>query len=72
MSGIRGMIRLCVNGKDCVAFFQLGEPARLSRSNTGWLCFRCSERKVDADLETCKGGTQAIALSTIRLADLHL
>jgi hypothetical protein len=61
--------RLCANNERCVAFAQLGEPAKLSRSNTGRVCFRCSERKMDADLEGCQG-SRARARSTIRLEGL--
>jgi hypothetical protein len=61
--------RLCANNECCVAFAQLGEPAKLSRSNTGRVCFRCSERKMDADLEGCQG-SRARARSTIRLEGL--
>ena len=43
--------RLCVNGTACTAYAALGQPAKLSRSNRGKVCFRCEERRIDARLE---------------------
>jgi hypothetical protein len=40
----------CSNGASCVAYPTLGEPAKLSRSNTGPRCFACEERRVAAEL----------------------
>lgn len=34
-----------------MAYAALGEPAKLSRSNRGKICFRCEERRIDARLE---------------------
>ena len=68
-SGGPQLKRLCANNECCVAFAQLGEPAKLSRSNAGRVCFRCSEREMEAALERCQG-SRARARSTIRLEEL--
>jgi hypothetical protein len=68
-SGGPQLKRLCANNERCVAFAQLGEPAKLSRSNTGRVCFRCSEHEMDAAFERYQG-SRARARSTIRLEDL--
>ncbi len=41
----------CSNGRDCVVYPTLGEPAKLSRSNPGPVCFACEERRIAAELE---------------------
>ncbi len=41
----------CSNGRGCVAYSTLGEPAKLSRSNPGPVCFACEERRIAAELE---------------------
>ena len=41
----------CSNGGSCVAHPILGEPAKLSRSNPGPLCFACEERRTAAEVE---------------------
>ena len=41
----------CSNGRGCVVFPTLGEPAKLSRGNPGPMCFACEERRIAAELE---------------------
>src|SRR3712207_3723049 len=41
----------CSNGRDCVVYPTLGEPAKLSRGNPGPVCFACEERRIAAELE---------------------
>jgi hypothetical protein len=41
----------CSNERDCVVYSTLGEPAKLSRSNPGLVCFACEERRIAAELE---------------------
>lgn len=41
----------CSNGRDCVVYPTLGEPAKLSRSNPGPVCFACEERRIAVELE---------------------
>ncbi len=41
----------CSNGKRCVAYRALGEPAKLSRGNPGPRCFACEERRAATELE---------------------
>jgi hypothetical protein len=36
----------CSNASGCVAYPDLGEPAKLSRGNPGPTCFACEERRV--------------------------
>jgi excisionase family DNA binding protein len=40
----------CANGKRCACAPALGDPTRLSRSNTDTVCFACRERAIDAQL----------------------
>jgi hypothetical protein len=40
----------CANGEACLVYTQLGEPATLSRSNRGEICWACNERRLDEDL----------------------
>src|SRR5919106_3782940 len=42
--------RLCARGRACVAFSQLGQPAKLSKSNTASVCFACRDKAVDQKL----------------------
>jgi hypothetical protein len=42
--------RRCENGETCVAYAQLGEPAKLSRYNDGETCSACNERRLDAEV----------------------
>ena len=39
----------CANGIRCVAYPALGEPSKLSRSNTGSRCFACEERRLASE-----------------------
>jgi len=39
----------CLNGTECVAYPTLGQPAKLSRSNSGPTCFACEERRVASE-----------------------
>jgi hypothetical protein len=57
--------RTCGNGKDCISFGQLGEPAKLSASNNGPLCFRCEERRVEAGLEAAQPAEKGLVGSTV-------
>jgi hypothetical protein len=41
----------CSNGKRCVAYPALGQPAKLSRGNPGPRCFACEERRAAAELK---------------------
>src|SRR3712207_786130 len=41
----------CSNGKRCVAYPALREPAKLSRGNPGPRCFACEERRAAAQLK---------------------
>ena len=41
----------CSNGRSCVVYPTLGEPAKLSRGNPGPMCFACEERRIAAELE---------------------
>lgn len=42
--------RICENAEECVAYAQLGEPARLSRYNDDEVCSACRERRLDAEV----------------------
>lgn len=42
----------CSAGERCASYAALGEPARLSRGNTGALCFACQERSGAAALKS--------------------
>src|SRR5215218_10959857 len=46
--------RLCARGRACVAFSQLGQPAKLSKSNTASVCFACRDRALDRKLEAAQ------------------
>jgi hypothetical protein len=50
----------CSNGKRCVAYPTLGEPAKLSRGNPGPRCFACEERRAVAQLKVTAVKLKAI------------
>ena len=50
----------CSNGKRCVAYPALGEPAKLSRGNRGPRCFACEERRAVAALKVTAGKPKAV------------
>ncbi len=50
----------CSNGKRCVAYPALGEPAKLSRGNRGPRCFACEERRAGAELKVTAGKPKAV------------
>jgi len=45
--------RLCARGEGCVAFPQLGQPAKLSKCNTASVCFACRDKALDRKLASC-------------------
>jgi hypothetical protein len=45
----------CSNAANCAAYPSLGEPTKLSRSNSGPQCFACEERRIAAELEATAG-----------------
>jgi hypothetical protein len=51
--------RLCARGESCVAFPQLGEPAKLSSHNKRAICFKCNEAKFAAPKRSPKPKTQS-------------
>jgi hypothetical protein len=54
MSTTKKQHRLCARGRACVAFSQLGQPAKLSKSNTASVCFACRDRALDRKLEAAQ------------------
>ncbi len=54
MSTTKNQHRLCARGRACVAFSQLGQPAKLSKSNTSSVCFACRDRALDRKLEAAQ------------------
>lgn len=48
----------CSNGRRCAVYQTLGEPAKLSRSNPGPMCFACEERRAAAELEAVAADEQ--------------
>ena len=46
--------RLCARGEGCVAYPQLGQPAKLSKSNTASVCFACRDKALDQKLEAAQ------------------
>ncbi len=50
----------CSNGENCVAYAALGEPSKLSRSNTGTRCFACEERRVASELKIATANKKAV------------
>ncbi len=47
----RSAVPRCSNGRNCVAYPTLGEPAKLSRGNPGPWCFACEERRAATEAE---------------------
>lgn len=41
----------CSSGEGCVSYPALGEPAKLSRGNSGPRCFACQERRAASELK---------------------
>jgi hypothetical protein len=54
----------CANGEECVAYAQLGEPAKLSRYNEEDVCSACSKRKLDEEVAAASGVPQPAEAST--------
>jgi hypothetical protein len=50
----------CSNGKRCVAYRALKEPAKLSRGNPGPRCFACEERRAAAELKVTAVKSKAV------------
>ena len=50
----------CANGINCVAYPALGEPAKLSRSNPGRVCFACEERSTASALKKAAANEKAV------------
>jgi hypothetical protein len=52
----------CINGENCVAFPALGEPAKLSRSNPGRVCFACEEHRAASELRVAAAKSKNVEL----------
>lgn len=47
-------VRRCARGRLCLAYPEIGEPARLAKGNKGDLCFRCEDAREKTALDTFK------------------